>query len=133
MPKDVCDEEKLRVMVSLRLTQAEHAGLTALAHEHQTSQSQMLRRLIRTASGLPDVPDAQAIQTLKASGEELRRIGVNLNQAVRALHEGRAHFQKELSEGLLLVSRIVSGMQQTLEQSARLAQQSARQRLAREG
>lgn len=85
-------QENRAEQVSIRLSPLELATLRSKADTAKTNVTAFVRaaalgqRVSVTKSTAPDF----------ATRHELRRIGVNLNQIARALHEGRGHDPHEL-------------------------------------
>lgn len=109
---------KREMTATLRLSQDERSALKALASAANTSESDVLRTLIRAASGLPlPVADGSKAELL-ASSEQLRKVGINLNQAVRAMNEGRVGYSgtmltalQKLSSAVIELRLIIAEMQ----------------------
>ncbi len=86
-------------IVRVRLSEEEKGALLALCSDDQ-SQSDVVRRLLRDRAGLPLPVGPSVSVALNANSEALRRIGVNLNQAVRAMNEGRVEYEPQLAASL---------------------------------
>jgi len=94
-------------IVHVRLSEDEFLALEAFCAEVQLSVSVVLRRLARDAGGLGPALDGEAVAAFRGNSEELRRIGVNLNQLVRALSGGSEARMEELLAGLGRLARLV--------------------------
>lgn len=93
-------------VVRVRLRPEERQALADLCVEDRTA-SDVIRSLFRDQVGLPlPVGPAEAL-ALRSTNEELRRIGINLNQAVRAMNEGRVGYEPHLDAAL---RRLLDGM-----------------------
>ena len=86
--------------ISIRLTGKEHAALLALCANENVTPSEAVRVLIREKVGLSLPVSEPDRELLKASDEHFRRVGINLNQAVRAMNQGRVEYQAPLEAGL---------------------------------
>lgn len=93
-------ETRYTERLTIRLSAAEASALGEVAAALGLSPSETLRRMVRAVGGLPLGADAGLRPAVDALAEQLRRIGVNLNQVVRAMHEGRAGIDAELAAGL---------------------------------
>lgn len=80
-----------------------------VAAAHGLTPSEAIRRLVRGVTGLPLAADSRLKPSIEALVEQLRRAGVNLNQAVRAMHEGRAGFDQDLARTLTALIVAVEG------------------------
>lgn len=86
-------------VVRVRLRPEERQALADLCGDDRTA-SDVIRLLFRDQAGLPlPVGPAEAL-ALRGTNEELRRIGINLNQAVRAMNEGRVGYEPHLDAAL---------------------------------
>ncbi|CAK7261935.1 MULTISPECIES: hypothetical protein [unclassified Shinella] len=93
-------------VVRVRLRPEERQALADLCVEDRTA-SDVIRSLFRDQVGLPlPVGPAEAL-ALRGTNEELRRIGINLNQAVHAMNEGRVGYEPHLDAAL---RRLLDGM-----------------------
>jgi hypothetical protein len=86
-------------VVRVRLQPEERDALTALCEEGRTA-SDVIRQLFRDRVGLPLPVGPAEAEALHGTNEELRRIGINLNQAVRAMNEGRVGYEPHLDAAL---------------------------------
>jgi len=86
-------------VVRVRLQPEERDALTALCEEGRTA-SDVIRQLFRDRAGLPLPVGPAEAEALRGANEELRRIGINLNQAVRAMNEGRVGYEPHLDAAL---------------------------------
>lgn len=93
-------EPRYTERLTIRLSAAEASALSEAAAALGLSPSEALRRMVRAVGGLPLMTDAHLRPAVEALAEQLRRIGVNLNQVVRAMHEGRAGVDAELGTAL---------------------------------
>lgn len=86
-------------VVRVRLQPEERQALAALCGESRTA-SDVIRLLFREQAGLPLPVGSAEAEALRGTNEELRRIGINLNQAVRAMNEGRVGYDPHLDAAL---------------------------------
>ena len=86
-------------VVRVRLQPEERQALAALCGESRTA-SDVIRLLFREQAGLPLPVGPAEADALRGTNEELRRIGINLNQAVRAMNEGRVGYEPQLDAAL---------------------------------
>ncbi|MDG4676222.1 hypothetical protein P9A16_34655 [Shinella sp. 838] len=83
----------------VRLQPEERKALAALCGDSRTA-SDVIRLLFRDRAGLPLPVGPAEADALRGTNEELRRIGINLNQAVRAMNEGRVGYEPHLDAAL---------------------------------
>ena len=83
--------------IQARVTPDELASLTAIATAQGVTTSEIVRRLVRSAAGLPVAADPEMRPVIEALVDQFRRVGVNLNQAVRAMNEGRVDYEPALA------------------------------------
>lgn len=93
-------EARYTERLTIRLSSAEASALGEAAAALSLSPSEAVRRMVRAVGGLPLGADVHLRPAVEALAEQLRRIGVNLNQVVRAMHEGRADIDAELATAL---------------------------------
>jgi len=86
-------------VVRVRLRPEERQALADLCGEDRTA-SDVIRLLFRDRAGLPLPVGPVEADALRATNEELRRIGINLNQAVRGINEGRVGYEPHLDAAL---------------------------------
>jgi hypothetical protein len=86
-------------VVRVRLQPEEREALAVLCGESR-SASEVIRLLFRDQAGLPLPVGPVEADALRGTNEELRRIGINLNQAVRAMNEGRVGYEPHLDAAL---------------------------------
>ena len=92
-------EDMRSEVVRVRLQPEERQALAALCGESRTA-SDVIRLLFREQVGLPLPVGPAEAEALRGTNEELRRIGINLNQAVRAMNEGRVGYEPHLDAAL---------------------------------
>jgi hypothetical protein len=86
-------------VVRVRLQPEERQALAAICGDSRTA-SDVIRLLFREQAGLPLPVGPAEAEALRDTNEELRRIGINLNQAVRAMNEGRVGYEPHLDAAL---------------------------------
>jgi hypothetical protein len=114
--------------LTVRLSTAEAGGLAAAADALELTPSETMRRLVRAIAGLPLAADGCLAPAVEALANQLRRIGVNLNQVVRGMHEGRAGVEDELlvaTKQLMLAVQATQALYAELGRKPRQAAQRA--------
>ncbi len=94
-------------MAHVRLTDEEMAHLKAMAEAQSSTVSDIIRRLVRAEIGYLPVADASLRPAIEGAADQLRRVGVNFNQAVRAMNEGRVPYDEDLERALIAVGELV--------------------------
>jgi hypothetical protein len=94
-------------VVHVRLSEAEFLAFEAFCTDANLTVSKVLRRLVRQAAGLGPAFDGDLEETVLAHAEELRRVGVNLNQIARALNGRREPQFEVLLDGIGRLARLV--------------------------
>lgn len=112
-------------VVRVRLRPEERQALVDLCGDDRTA-SDVIRLLFRDQAGLPlPVGPAEAL-ALRGTNEELRRIGINLNQAVRAMNEGRVGYEPHLDAALRRLLEGVFRLRGDVDQMLRISRQERR-------
>jgi hypothetical protein len=122
------DLARYPLRLTVRLSAAEATVLAAAADALALTPSETMRRLVRAVAGLPLAADGRLAPAVDRLAEQLRRIGVNLNQVVRAMHEGRAGIEDELltaMEQLMLAVQATQALYAELGRKPRQAAQRA--------
>jgi hypothetical protein len=122
------DLARYPLRLTVRLSAAEATVLAAAADALALTPSETMRRLVRAVAGLPLAADGRLVPAVDRLAEQLRRIGVNLNQIVRAMHEGRAGVEDELlaaMEQLMLAVQATQALYAELGRKPRQAAQRA--------
>jgi len=83
--------------IQARVTPDELAALAAIAAANGVTASEIVRRLVRSAASLPVPTDPELRPLVEELVDQFRRVGVNLNQAVRAMNEGRVDYEPALA------------------------------------
>ncbi len=103
-------ELKKGEVVRVRLEPHEKAALASVCGAENITQSEAIRRLLRSGTGLP-LPVASVDRPVfEQLDDGLRRVGINLNQAVRAMNEGRAGYEPSLDKALRLLAAMVTDL-----------------------
>ncbi len=102
-------ERKTRIAKLIRLDEADAALLDRLVEETGLSQSVIYRRLIR-AIVVGDPFDQRAAQAIE---QQLRKIGVNLNQVARRYNSGQVVQDEELAMAL---EKVAEGLARTVRE-----------------
>lgn len=115
-------------VIRVRLEPDEKRALEELCGVEQVTQSEAIRRLLRDQEGLSLPVAAVDRQRFDALDESLRRVGINLNQAVRAMNEGRVGYEPHLDKTLRLLMASLTDLRTdigTLTQRSRKPRSSA--------
>jgi hypothetical protein len=94
-------------VVHVRLSEAEFLAFEAFCADANLTVSEVLRRLVRQAAGLGPAFDDDLKEIVLAHAEELRRVGVNLNQIARVLNGRREPQFEVLLDGVGRLARLV--------------------------
>ena len=89
--------------VFVRISAEEKAEFEQLADEYGLTVSEAFRRAARAACGNGPVLDGRSREKFETIYTELNAIGVNVNQAVRAMNTGRVpddEYMREMLTGL---------------------------------
>jgi len=112
-------------VVRVRLRPDERQALDALCGEERTA-SDVIRLLFRDQAGLPLPVGPVEADALRGTNEELRRIGINLNQAVRAMNEGRIGYEPHLDAALRQLLDAVFRLRGDVDLMLRISRQQRR-------
>lgn len=119
-------KEKMRSeVVRVRVQPEEREALTVLCGKNRTA-SDVIRLLFRDRAGLPLPVGPVEAEALRSTNEELRRIGVNLNQAVRAMNEGRVGYEPHLDTALRSLLEGVFRLRADIDRMLRISRQERR-------
>ncbi|WP_075293089.1 hypothetical protein [Pararhizobium arenae] len=111
--------------VRVRLRPQERQALADLCSPNRTA-SDVIRLLLRERAGLPlPVGPAEAL-VLRGLNEELRRISINLNRAVRAMNEGRVGYEPHLDAALRLLQAGLLRLRADVDLMLRISRQERR-------
>lgn len=98
-------EDQLSEMLRCRMRPAEYLRIRRAAHKANMSLSDYSRRML--LSGTVTVPQTQTLDP--EVFDQLRRIGINLNQAVRKLHS-TGRIPPELARASAVVESFILGI-----------------------
>lgn len=99
----------------IRFSADELVSLKAIAEREGVTVSEVVRRLVRAETGhLPVASDALLPAVLDMT-DQLRRVGLNFNQAVRAMNEGRVAYDEDLESALIAVGDLVRQCREELK------------------
>ena len=112
-------------VVRVRLQPEERQALAALCREERTA-SDVIRLLLRDQTGLALPVGPAEADALRGTNEELRRIGINLNQAVRAMNEGRVGYEPHLDAALRCLLEGVFRLRADVDLMLRISRQERR-------
>jgi hypothetical protein len=91
----------------VRFSSEEMASLKAIAQRESVTVSEVVRRLVRAETGHLPVASEALLPAVLDMTDQLRRVGLNFNQAVRAMNEGRVPYDEDLERALLAVGDLV--------------------------
>ncbi|KSV80433.1 hypothetical protein N181_29285 [Sinorhizobium fredii USDA 205] len=112
-------------VVRVRLRPEEREALAGLCGKSRTA-SEVIRLLFRDQAGLPLPVGPVESDALRGTNEELRRIGINLNQAVRAMNEGRVGYEPHLDAALRNLLEGVFRLRADVDLMLRISRQERR-------
>ncbi|MER8491919.1 MobC family plasmid mobilization relaxosome protein [Mesorhizobium australicum] len=69
--------------------------------------SEVVRRLVRAEAGHLPIASEALRPAIVDMTDQLRRVGVNFNQAVRAMNDGRVAHDEDLEQALIAVGDLV--------------------------
>lgn len=99
----------------IRFSADELASLKAIAERERVTVSEVVRRLVRAEAGdLPVATEALRPAIVEMT-DQLRRVGINFNQAVRAMNEGRVGHDEDLERALIAVGDLVRQFREELK------------------
>lgn len=99
----------------IRFSADELARLKAAAQRDGVTVSEVIRRLVRAEAGrLPVATEALQPAIVELS-DQLRRVGIDFNQAVRAMNDGRVGYDEDLERALIAVGDLVRQFREELK------------------
>lgn len=112
--------------LSVRVSGEEHVAIQAASEKAEMTVSAFFRSLLLEGAGVRPIltPDDRLIMV--ALLEEMRAIGVNLNQVARALNSGGTVGAGDLDDRLKDVQRVQAAVVSELRQMSRRAGQARR-------
>ncbi|MEI9430141.1 ribbon-helix-helix protein, CopG family [Mesorhizobium sp. Cs1299R1N3] len=99
----------------IRFSADELASLKAIAEREGATLSEIVRRLVRAEAGHLPVASEALRPAIVDMTDQLRRIGVNFNQAVRAMNDGRVAHDEDLERALIAVGDLVRRFREELK------------------
>jgi hypothetical protein len=117
-PQDIVSPSR---WANVRLTEEEHKALDAIQERLSTTRSRLLRKAVRELIGLgPDLLP-QEWKAFEDLAFQVAAVGRNLNQLVKAIHQGKAAIGPEdrlLVEGVSdRVREVQAALQAAIERS----------------
>ncbi|TIW11344.1 MAG: MobC family plasmid mobilization relaxosome protein [Mesorhizobium sp.] len=91
----------------IRFSADELASLKAIAEREGATVSEVVRRLVRAQAGYLPIASEALRPAIVDMTDQLRRVGVNFNQAVRAMNDGRVAHDEDLEQALMAVGDLV--------------------------
>ncbi|MBX4911707.1 MULTISPECIES: plasmid mobilization relaxosome protein MobC [Rhizobiaceae] len=107
--------------VHVRVTVDEHAGIEKAAEDAGMTVSSFFRSLLLEGAGVRPILTGDDRLVMAALLEDMRMIGINLNQVARALNSGRGVHPSELNINLENVQRIQAAVMSELRSMSRRA------------
>ncbi len=102
-------------VLHVRFSAVELERLRAMADRESVTVSEVVRRLVRTEAGFLPAATDELRPSIEEATDQLRRVGVNFNQAVRAMNEGRVPYDEDLERALIAVGELVRRFRQELK------------------
>jgi predicted DNA-binding ribbon-helix-helix protein len=99
----------------IRFSADELASLKAIAQREGVTISEVVRRLVRAETGHLPVATEDLRPAIVDMTDQLRRVGVNFNQAVRVMNDGRAGYDEVLERALIAVGDLVRQFREELK------------------
>jgi hypothetical protein len=99
----------------VRFSSEEMASLKAIAQRENVTVSEVVRRLVRAETGHLPVASEALLPAIQDMADQLRRVGLNFNQAVRAMNEGRIPYDEDLERALIAVGDLVRRFREELK------------------
>ncbi|MES0100238.1 hypothetical protein [Mesorhizobium sp. M0019] len=99
----------------IRFSADELASLKAIAERDRVTVSEVVRRLVRAEVGHLPIASEALRPAIVDMTDQLRRVGVNFNQAVRAMTDGRVGHDQDLEQALIAVGDLVRQFREELK------------------
>ncbi|RUX19855.1 hypothetical protein EOA13_37500 [Mesorhizobium sp. M7A.F.Ca.US.011.01.1.1] len=99
----------------IRFSADELARLKAIAERDGVTVSEVVRRLVRAEAGHLPIASEALRPAIVEMTDQLRRVGINFNQAVRAMNDGRVAHDKDLEQALIAVGDLVRQFREELK------------------
>ncbi|MES0207030.1 hypothetical protein [Mesorhizobium australicum] len=91
----------------IRFSADELANLKGIAERDGVTVSEVVRRLVRAEVGHLPIASEALRPAIVDMTDQLRRVGLNFNQAVRAMNDGRVAHDEDLEQALIAVGDLV--------------------------
>lgn len=108
-------------LINVRVSDAEHSAIEEAAESAGMSVSAFFRSLLLEGAGVRPILTAEDRLIMAALLEDMRMIGINLNQAARSLNAGKGVHPSELDINLGNVQRIQAAVMSELRTLSRRA------------
>ncbi|PBB22684.1 ribbon-helix-helix protein, CopG family [Mesorhizobium sp. WSM4307] len=102
----------------IRFSADELASLKAIAEREGATVSEVVRRLVRAQAGHLPVASEALRPAIVDMTDQLRRVGINFNQAVRAMDDGRVAYDEDIEQALMAVGNLVRQFREELKAMA---------------
>ncbi|MFB9985847.1 hypothetical protein ACFSQQ_40110 [Mesorhizobium kowhaii] len=99
----------------IRFSADELASLKAIAGRDGVTVSEVVRRLVQAEAGHLPVASEALRPLIVEMTDQLRRVGINFNQAVRAMNDGRVAHDEDLEQALIAVGDLVRQFREELK------------------
>lgn len=99
----------------MRFSSVEMERLRAIADGEAVTVSEVVRRLVRVEAGFLPAATGELRPAIEEAADQLRRVGVNFNQAVRAINDGRVADDEDLERALIAVGELVRRFREELK------------------
>lgn len=108
-------------LINVRVSDAEHSAIEEAAQSAGMSVSAFFRSLLLEGAGVRPILTAEDRLIMGALLEDMRMIGINLNQVARSLNAGKSVHPSELDINLGNVQRIQAAVMSELRTLSRRA------------
>ncbi|WP_234614142.1 DUF6290 family protein [Agrobacterium vitis] len=108
-------------LINVRVSDAEHSAIEEAAKSAGMSVSAFFRSLLLEGAGVRPILTAEDRLIMAALLEDMRMIGINLNQVARSLNAGKGVHPSELDINLGNVQRIQAAVMSELRTLSRRA------------
>ncbi|PZV40143.1 hypothetical protein [Mesorhizobium kowhaii] len=99
----------------IRFSANELASLKAIAERDGVTVSEVVRRLVQAEAGYLPIASEALRPAIVDLTDQLRRVGINFNQAVRAINDGRVAHDEDLEQALIAVGNLVRQFREELK------------------
>lgn len=125
MLKTEAKSSKSRIL-NVRVSEEEHAAIKSAAHEAGRTTSAFFKSLILEGAGVQAAFNDDDRHMISLMLEDMRRIGINLNQVARSLNSGKHVHPEEIRIQIKNVAMMQSMVQRELRRAAIRAGQKRR-------